>query len=482
MTFPPKQTFQVRNNGVGLVAQAAVLPVVLGGTVGGVTDTLYTFNDPNAAIDQLTEGPALELALPLIQAGGCHVLKTATSVAASNTAVAKSAIGSSTGTVTVAGTATNKYRVRVRIKASGTVGAGRFDYSLDGGYTDSPELTIPAGGTYVMAGSGLTLTFVPGAGAVFFEAGDIHTFTALPAFLNTTNLSAAVVALLAQIGTYRINRLHIAGRPVDAAAGATLFAGVATQLSNLAAAEHFARATMDTGEDAPATVLTAYAAQSDDRISLCYGEADVSAVQTRATLAYGTPRVPVANVVAERAARAVLSENLGRRASGTLRGVVAITHDQRLAGGFNEADRVTTLTTESGSNAFYITNGYLRSAIGSDFAYWDWGRVIDTLCVAILEGQRPFTLDTLRALTDGTGRLSEDDVKMIEGAVRPLIKSQLSEPKAANGTPGHVSGWRYAVDTENNFLSTRKIRSTGSAVPRAPVEEFETTVGLTRSL
>ncbi len=481
MVYVPKQTTTVRDGGIGQVSSATALPLVIGVTSSGVTDTLYQFTDPNLLVDTLQDGPAVEPAAAICNLyGGVLVLKTAGSTAAANGAVTPTRVSTSTGTITVSGTCRNSYVVEVQIKKTGTVATGQFTYSLDGAYTPSETLTIPAGGTYLIPDTGLTLTFVPGAGPILFEIGDKHNFSTTAAHYTTTNLGAAITAFLAQVGTREVRKILFSGKPATASAAATMAAAAATHLDVLAAADYFARGMIDAGEDTTANVLTSFSSFSDDRLAVCYGNANV--VSLNPVNGWGVPKVPGVNAVFERATLAELSENLGRKASGGLRGVRAISHDEGTSTAFTEVDRITTLRTYRKQPGFFVTNGFLKCSPGSDFSYWDWGCTIDEICDKSVKVQDKYLLAKLRALKDGTGKIDPRDAERIESDARGVLKDALLDPPNIEGYKGHVSGFSYDVDQTNNFLSTKIFRSTVRAVPLAPVEGIETTVGFARSI
>lgn len=482
--YPASQTITVRDGGIGLSDSGAKYPLVVGHTSSGTANTLYFSTNQNSLRDTLGQGKAVELALPCITAkGGVLVLKTATSTASACSAVTKTAVGSSTGTITVtAQTPYDDYQVKVRIKATGTVAVGRFDYTLDSA-GDSPtyseELTIPSGGTYAIPSTNITLTFVPGAGAVFFEVGDYHTFTCTAPQYTTSDLGTAWAALLAALGSYRIGQVYFTGRSASASDAATMAAAVATHMTSLEARKRWARAMMDAGNDTAANVISAFAAVANSRVALAFGQADVTTLNPHA--GYGTPRQSAAFVLSERAAQADLSENLGRVASGPLR-CSKITADEGVTQSFIESHKINTLRTYDGQAGFYSTNGYLKSASGSDFIYWDWGTVLDEICSTVYDAQQPWLLRKVRVLADGTGRIDPRDAVRIEAAVRAAIKARITDPINAEGFKGHVSAIEYVVDLTNDVLRTRQLKSTVRAVPLAPLESIATEIGFTGSI
>jgi hypothetical protein len=483
MVYPAGQTLVVRDGGIGLSGLGTIFPVVIGVTSSGTTSTLYFSTNQNSLKDTLGQGPAVELALPMItERGGVLVLKTPASTAGAAGAVTKTAVSTSTGTITLAGAAYDAYQLRIRIKLTGALGVGRFDYSLDQ-LADSPtyseELTIPSGGTYAIPGTNITATFVPGGGPIIFEAGDYHVAACTAPQYTTADLSTAWTAMLAALGQYVVEETYFTGRSASAAAAATMAATVATLMSSLEARKRWARAMMDCGNDTSANVITSVVPFANNRVAVCFGQADVPTLNPRA--GWGVPRVSAAHVLSERAAGADLSENLGRVASGSLR-VLKITADEGSSQAFIESHKINTLRTYDGEAGIYATNGYLKSAAGSDFLYWDWGRVIDRICRVIYSAQQQWLLKKVRVLPDGTGRIDPRDAARIETMVRSALRDEILSPINAEGQPGHVSALEYVVDLNNNILTTRQLKSVCRAVPLPPIESIATEIGLTSSI
>ncbi len=492
MPYPPGQDINVRNNGVGLAAGGLLLPLVVGVTTAGTVNTLYTYADPQQLLSELTSGPAVELALPQIDvAGGVHVLKTASSTAGANGAVTATRVGTSTGTITLAGTPLDNYLAKVKITKTGALGVGRFRYTLgastlrkDDAYDYSEEITIPAGGTYAIPGTGITATFVPGGGPTIFELGDSHTWTSTAPHYTTSDLSAAITALLAQLGTYELRKVGFAGWNASAAGAATMAAAIATHATTLEGRFQFVRCMMDGGKDTSTNVKSSMSAFADDRVAVTFGNADISGLS--GIVGMGGPQYPLLNAAFERAVKADLSENLGRFESGPLRGVMAISHDEDKLLAFSEADKIITARTWPSTAGFYITNGYLKSPSGSDFLYWDWGTTIDEICSTTYHAQQKWILAKLRSLVDGTGRLDPRDANRIANVTRAALARAVGPgpegPTNIEGYNGHVSGIAYSVNQSNDYLSTRTTRGSVAAVPLSPNEQMVTDIGFARSL
>jgi pimeloyl-ACP methyl ester carboxylesterase len=484
--YPPGQIIAVRDGGIGLPQDGAALPLVVGHCSGGVANTLYFSTNPNSLKDTLGQGQAVEQALPVMEeAGGVLLLKTAASTAGSAGSVTKTAASTSTstGTVTVAGAPYDAYQVKVRIKSTGGLGVARFDYTLEAlGVTPafSEELTVPAGGTYAIPGTNLTLTFVPGGGPILFENGDSHTFACTAPQYTTSDLATAVTALLAALGSYNIEEVVFTGRSASASAAATMAAAIATHMASLEARHRWARAMMDGGADTGANVKSSFAAFANSRVAVVFGQADVPTINTRP--GWGTPRFSASFVLFERAVGADLSENLGRVASGSLR-CSFITADENTNQQFLEADRINTLRTHDGIAGYYSTNGYLKSASGSDFIYWDWGRVIDRVCRAVFVTLQPWLLRKVRILTDGTGKLDVRDAERIKKALETAIRAVVKGP-TVEGVPDmdHVTDFRVSVDTTNDVKTTRLIKPAVQLVPTFPIEGAATDIGFVGSL
>lgn len=494
MAYPGTVTITVQDGGLQLVSGGANFPVVFGVSSAGSNATVYLGNDPQTFKTAVGRGPGVDIALDCIQAvGGCFFVKLEGGVAAANSAVTKTAIASSTGTITLSGTTYHDHNVKVRIKRTGTTGTAKFDYSLDrlnttsdADRTFSEEITVPGGATFLVPGTNLTLTFVPGAGAVFFEVGDIHTFTTTCAHYNTTNLAAGVTALLASplLTNRKIRKVCFSGIAATASAAATLAAAIATHMSTLATGKHFARAMMDGGSiDTSANYLTNYvAAFANSRVASVYALED--AISPNPFAGFGVPRRSGVHSFFLRAVRAQISENLGRVASGPLDGVVAIANDEAKATLFTEADKTNTFRTDQSGPGFFPTSGYLKSASGSDFLYWDFGVTLDegtTVVDQRLAGYRNSKVRTVKIPGQTQRPIDPRSAVQIETNVNAALAEVMRGPTVDNH-PSHVEEQGFTIDQTNDVFGTRIVRGTYRVVPLAPAENLEVTVGLARSV
>jgi hypothetical protein len=489
MTFyPPGQEITTRDGGVGIPVDGANLPLVVGPSSLGIENKAYFFqNGSSEVVSTVGRGSGAELAAALADAGGCIFLKTAASTAGSIGTVAYSRVASSTGTIAVTGTPVDALRVRVRCTKTGGAAAGKFQYALDG-YSDtaaygwSPEYTMPSAGTFTLTQSGLVIAFTG-----TLDAGDVARADCVAPHYTTTDLTAAFGALLAQIGTFRINRVMMAGTNQTASAAIVLAAALAGHLDTLASKFNFARSPIDGGSvDSLANFNTAKASSTDDRVALVYDPQTASAgchIVSRVPYpGWVAPRVSAVNAVAERFAQTEISESPDRVLSGSLRGVISIGNDEGLSPQFTATDRVITLCKKDGYSGYFITKAFIHSDPTSDFRTLQWGAVIDRICTIVHDVLQQFPGSNMRALTDGTGRIYEDDALRVENAVMSRLKDEIKEPTNIEGFKGHVSDVVYKVLRTNDYLATGEILGVGTAVPLREVDGLRTTIGFSRTV
>lgn len=455
----PGQTLTINDPGLGIATPASSIPLFFGRTSSGTANVLKSHSSPIDLRAEFGEGPCVEAAVHcLATAGGpVRVAKSANSVAGANSAVTKTAVGSSTGTVTVSGTPNDDYAVEVEITKTGTVGTGEFKYTLErnrptAARTYSEIITIPAGGTFVLPNTGLTITFVPGGGAVFFEKGDKHSFDSTAPMWNSSDLSALVTALLADSTFF--NFMVGCGKHATAAGAATIFSAYDTHLTSFANVFRYVRGMMDAGAEGTATTITAFAAVSSRRILAAYGSVDMTSSKPFA--GWGAPRQQSVGIFAAAAARNLISTDLARFASGPLPSVLNITHDE-FKTEVMDSQKFATLRTFPGIDGFFATNARLKSPAGSDFTDWQFGRIMDEACRVTYEAQLNYLSAGIRTKANGT--IDERDALRIEADITGKLNAVLRQPKNAEGTSGHVSDLAYRISRTQNLNSTKQLNS-----------------------
>lgn len=473
----PRQTLNIRDPGLGLVEQSDTVPLYMGPASIGTVGEIVSCSEKQQVIDAFGQGPLSEAMCFELDAAGGPVLgmRLTGGVAGVAGSVTKTAVGSSTGTVTVAGAPYDAYETILTIMSSGTLGAGTFKYSLDDGVTESEVITIPSGGTYAVPNTNLTLTFVPGAGPTYFEAGDKHEFDCTAPYVTTTNLGAGFDAI--EDSTTFFDFIVLCGRPASASAGATMFASAATRLTSLQNMFRYVGFIMDVGIDTPTNVATAYASVSSARICPCYSTADIASSKPFA--GWGTPKLPIYVLVAARAARELISTDLMRTASGALEGVVAIDHNEYLNEVLDQ-HKITTLRTWPEQDGFFITNARLKSSAGSDFLYWQHRRIMDTACRTVVQAQGPLAGRGVRTKTNGT--INDKDALRYESIVKDRLREVLVDPTNEEGFQGHVSALNYTISRTNNVLTTFNIATSVAVRPLGYAKTLTTDIGFTANV
>ncbi len=474
----PRQRFSIIDPGLGVVGRSENNFLYVGCSEKGTLNLVQAFSSPTRAVETLGRGPLTsQVCHSLLVSGGpvyaCRVASTTQGAAG---AVNKISYTASTGTITTSGVAFGAYQARVEIMLTGTLGAGRFRFSLDNGRAFSEELTIPGSGTYEIPNTGVVLTFAPGGGPIYFERGDVHTFTATAPHYGATEVGLACDALLTYLGITPaavFKALILTGVNTTGSAAATLFGALSVRLAGLFASHRFFRAMLDAGSlDTRENVKTALAAVADTRICAVYGEADIAAGDGFAGL--GAPRSPALMAVAARAQGSLMSTDLARFADGPLKGVLKIYHDESIIEEMDAA-KIATLRTHEGEEGFYITNAWLKSPNGSDFRYWQHGRCMDEACRVVAQKQKLFL--SISLATTPTGTIEESEAKTREGVVRRALENELMLPKNIEGTTGHVSEVGYTIDRSTDLLRTEEMQTEVAIRPRGYVKSISTQLG-----
>lgn len=451
----PSITQTIRDPGLPPSPAAITSFLYLGTAQQGSVAAIGAFSNAADVVDAYGQGPLAEdLCYHLAIAGGpVYGLRMTGGVAATTGSVTKTAVsgGTGTGTITVAGTALDSYDVKVEIKVTGTLAAAQFVYSLDGGITYSPQTIVPSGATYVLTGTGLTLTFVPGAGAVYFEKGDVHTFSSVEPSFNATNLADAMTVVKAD--NTPIAAIVLSGKIATASAAATLAAAVSTHATALFQLYRPVRFIMDSGGDNTSTTLTAFAAFSSDRVSKCYGRAVTTS--GKPMIGFSAPSCSIVRALAARCAGNLISTDAAWYSLGALPGVTSITHDE-FRTELMDVATFSTLRTHQGIPGYFPTKMRLSSLPGSDHKFFQHGRVMDVATATSYLALLPFLSSSVRTVAGG--KVDPRDAATWESKLRDALRSVLLDPDNAQGYPGHVSALDVSVDTNTNVLTTGIIK------------------------
>jgi hypothetical protein len=481
----PSQEFIFPENGLGLGPQVVNRALILGVSSDGTANVRTTLSQSTAIVNTFGEGPMPEAATRVRQIAGGPVdcIKTAATTAGVMSAVTKTAVSTSTGTVTLAGAPYDSYNLIIEILQSGTLGVGTFRYSLDGRglaiddhKTWSEPLTIPAGGAFAIPRTNVTATFVPGAGPIFFEDGDTHTAIGTAPHYNLTDLAAAMTAIKADPGD--IVWILFTGQDVSAAAAATAFAAIASHLTDLENQHTYVRGIMDAGADTAANIATAFAAVADKRVTVCSGLVELPS--SKAFTGWGAPAQLVTVALGQRVGRTLLSEDPGRVASGAIVGAQNPSHNEFFERNL-DSHKITTVMTYPKRAGLFFTNAWLKSQIGSDYRYWQHGRIMDAACDVVYFQQGLFIAAEPRTNADGT--IFENDAKTWEeGQVTPALENVLTQPENRSGNAGQVSEFSYLIDRSIDLNATETVASDLAVRPRGYPKKIVTTVGYAKEV
>jgi hypothetical protein len=449
----PSITQTIRDPGLPASPASITNFLYIGCAQQGSTTALGAFSNASDVIDTYGQGPLSEdLCYHLAIAGGpVYGLRSASSVAGSNGSVTPVRISTSTGTVAITGTALDSYEGRVRIDVTGALGVAQFSYSLDNGRTYSPQLIVPSGGSYVMPDSGLTLGFTAGAGPIILEKGDMFTFATVEPSFNGTDLGAAFTVVKAD--NTPIAATILSGQFATSSTAATIAAALSTQAQSLFQLYRPVRTMMDAGNDVVATTKTSFAAFVSERVSLNYGRCVCTS--GKPITGRSAPTCSVTRPLAARAAESLISTDLAWYSAGALRGVQSITHNEYLSE-LMDVDGYSTLRTHQGIPGFFPTNVRLKSLPGSDYKFWQHGRVMDVATANAYVSLLPFLSSSVR--TTSTGAIDPRDAAIWEAKVYDTLRTALMDPDNAQGYPGHVSALEAIVDKTSNVLTSGVVK------------------------
>jgi hypothetical protein len=491
MTFPSISQ-SVRDPGLNKVNPATKIPIMSGIATGGsqAVNTRGSIADLADVRSLIGYGPLAEdVALALSKRGGpIYFIRhdpDDVSKALSSAVLTPPGSGSPPA-VTVSGTPNDRFYLRVEVVVGGARGTATFKYSLDAWDSDIAPATQSqvraTAATYVMVGSGLTLEFPTGT----YVAGHVYTLECVPQQVTTTDL-ADVATLLAADTAINFFIWMLSGDQSDSVTGAAIASALSGHLTTLTQSFRYVRGYLDVGSgDAKADVETAAASWTSARISAHYGfeyrpsQIPFEGFSTRKTSCVSTHGI--------RRMTVPISNDLARTSDGPDDGVLAIDFD-----GFQDqaldAVKISTMRTWVGMAGFYIANGKLKSAFGSDFTDTQHGYVMDIACRTTFEAQHPFVADSLRTIgpdlateSRPAGAIDERDAKEIETAVNNALADQLLRPLNARGNPGHVSNVVYAVDLGVNLVTTEEIVSTVLIRPLGYSKVISTTLAFSLNI
>ncbi len=476
MATIPGQTLDIQDPGRGVVPPAISAFLVMGTAEKGTNDVVKSVNRPKQVTDEFGEGPLSEMLAKILALAGGPVfgMKLNGSIPGASGGVSVTRTSTSTGTIAPTQAPLDAYEVILEIVDTGALGVGTFKYSLDDGRAFSEVIIIPSGATFLIPRTNILITFTPGGGPIIFEQGDLFEFDTTAPFYAANDIGTAFTALL--LDPTEVAAIIFAGTPADSAAGVVLFATIDTNLTSMFNQQRFVRSMMDGGPDTEATFKTNFAAVSSTRIAVGFGTED--SASSKPFAGFGTPKKTVIMSAAARGAGSLVSTDLARVRDGSLTGLAEVSHDEFRNEQGLDAAKISTTRTWQGRAGFYFTNVNLKSPAGSDFEFWQHGRVMDLASDMVAKKQQEFINAGVRT-NKGSGTIFEKDAIRWEEEVKEVLEERLLNPKNAEGSKGHVSSFDYKIDRTNNVQATKEILATVSIVPLGYTKQITTTIGFT---
>lgn len=430
---------------------------------------VYTCDDFPGALDA-ERTYSEELAVP---AGGSFLVPnlgiTASFAAQTMGAVTQSGAGPA---VTLTGTPNDDYDLRIEVDLAGALATATFRWSIDGGATWVLEDVVTAATVALTNGStivtGLTANFAAGtyvlgetydASTVCYVAGEEYYVDVRCAAWTAADLAECIAAI--KNDSWRFLVGITSTNTGDATAHALLDTALQTHLNALAnesiyrrgmlATEHEGVPASEAADQAlAATVVAAQASVSAKRCLLAYGS--VRRASAKPFSGFAFPVTHSVDVFAAQAVRSLASTDLKRVRSGALPGVVKIFHDElRTPTGLDTA-KISTVRSWRGKTGFYITQGRLKSDVGSDFKLWPHGILMDIACETAHEGNIDFIGSGFRLNANGT--MDDRDASAWEQSVATKLQARLMGEQNAEGFQGHVSRVFYQISRTHNVAST----------------------------
>ncbi|QUO43455.1 DUF2586 family protein [Brevibacillus composti] len=444
----PDAKVVIQDGGLGASNDAAGgVHLKIGVCTLGVPNRIYRVSDPNAVASTFGTGELVSALLDSMQIGARDIIVIPAAASIAGTISSVEHIGTGGMTLAVSGQPKNRYDVIVRITKSGTTNEAQYQLSLDGN-TFGPVRTVPTDGTIELQGTGLTLQFnapEPPATASFVE-GDEYRF-------KTTAPQMSIQDFLSAMNVVKNNSLNYEYIHVVGESDGSLWAMCASDAEMLEENHkpiHFiceARRPGD-GESLDEWVQDLIEARKSfvsDRVSVVAPLVKVASLD-------GSERwTNLAGVYAGILARARVSESPGKVMSFPLTNVVALMEGMNNSHikALDDAGFITARTFE-GLPGFYITNGRMMAAPGSDFEFVEIRRTVDK--AARLVRQASVRYVQSEADEDGLDNL-------LANISAPLV-AQMMSPAAPE-----ISDFTLTIPEGQDIFSTRSLDVDLAIVP-----------------
>jgi hypothetical protein len=458
----PEVTISIQDYALGLTPEAEdLVQAVFGVCSAGAADVPTLITNVATLRSTFGYGPAVEAAALALQIGGGPIVFTRVTGSVAGVWSAVTAVGTSP-TLTLSGLPFDSYSLRVEVTTGGALGTAILRVSLDNGQTYQSGIVSAA--TITLTGTGTTLNFAAGT----YVAGDTYFAVAQEPYFASADINTAIDALVAS--TLTVGSMHVVGAAQGALAqdkanaAKVIAAAVGAKLASMSTSSfRYTFAIVDT-PNVPIANLSAATAfgpgYADSRILVPFGyPLTVSATDGRIVAR------SAGYSIAARCTRAPVGEDLGRVASGPLSEIASLssTDDARVDPTADTA-RFSTLRTHIGLTGFYITQGLMMAATGSDFRLVQARRVIDKACATTRARLLRYLNSSVRVNANGT--IDEVDARNIESDVTTALRDALVGP-------GDATAVTAVIDRTTNVVTTSKIVVRVRVTPRGYLKTIE---------
>lgn len=446
VSFAPRQSVQIKIT-LGGTNGAATFAIALGGGTYGanVTTVGGTFNYAVPAT----------LTTVTLASGQTWVLNDVYTIATDGT-ITLSGSGPAASNVTQASSPLDGFSVQLAITTGGALGTAQFTYSVDGGDNISAAILVPSGGKYAIPQTGIVLTF-----ASTFTAGDTYTFTTTAAGFSNSDITAALTTL--NNSAIGFGFVHIVGAGANAAAAAATAAVIDSSMTTAFVGYRFIFAVMECPtSESDATIATAFSAVSAIRVGVCAGDAELASPLNGRIM-----RRNIAWAYTARLALIPAGEDPARVRRGALPNVVSIYRDENKTP-LLDAARFVTVRSFPNKAGYFITNGMMMAASGSDFNLVQRRRVMDVACGITRAFSLDFLNDSVRTNADGT--IYEADALTFESTVNDALRSGVV-------ATGDASASSVVVSRSQNITSTNTEPVTVRVRPLAYLKNIQINIG-----
>ncbi|MBE3574541.1 MAG: DUF2586 family protein [Firmicutes bacterium] len=456
----PDARIVVADGGLGLLApDASGLHFKVGVCSRGEVNQIIPISDRDQIVAKLGTGPLVDALFDAIGTGASliYAVRAVGDIAGAVGPVTATKAG--TGNVTAAGAPLDAYDVIIEVLSSGSLNVATFRYSLDGGDTYSKEITVPAGGSYPIDGTGLTLSFTadntnPGNS---FLAGDRYAFKATAPKASVASVNGAIDAIMASNTPFEF--IHVVGE-----SDAAMWAAMDTRAKDAETSFRYIHFLMEArgpnaGEsvDQWVTALqTAAQTFASTRVSVVAGRAEISDANTGRVVDRN-----VAGLYSGRIAAIKVSRSPGRVKDGPIPGVVALNPAGINEGHITMLDeaRYVTFRQYQGLPGFFVTNGRMMADSTSDFRYVELRRTMDKACREVRLAALGFVQD------EGTEAGLSD------------MEKRLSEPLDAMVGAGEIAAGRVVIPRDQQIIAGAKLRTKVRIVPIGIMRAIEVEIG-----